>query len=353
MRKIQKAMMTGVSYMLPFIVVAGLTIALTGICTSYFGIDNAAITTLSAFGSTVMGFIPPIMGAYVSFALADKAGIAPGFIGGWIAQNPILEGTDSSGFLGALLAGLIAGYLVQLLKKLPFPKIIDSLKSMLIIPVVSSLVIYFLMAYPIGFVVGVLYTAIVNALLALAANTGTAILLGAILSAMSAFDMGGPLGKIAITFIFAVWNDPSGLGFLANAAVFPGIMVPAISVGLASMVAPKKFTESERKQAPGAIVTGLVGITEATLPYAFRDPIRVIGCNMIGSAVGGAMLMAFKVSTPGVSGIIGIPPANNPLLMALCIAVGVAISTVLLVIVKKEAVEKSTEDDSVDFEITF
>lgn len=353
MRKIQKALMTGVSYMLPFIVIAGLTIALTGICTSYFGVTNDVITTLNGFGWTVMGFIPPILGAYVAFAIADKAALAPGFIGGWIAQNPVLEGTSASGFLGAVLAGLIAGYLVQQLKKLPFPKVIDSLKSMLIIPMVSALVIYFLMAYPIGYVVGGLYTAIVDGLLALSANTGTAIILGAVLSAMCAFDMGGPLGKIAITFVFAVWNDPSGLGFLTNAAVFPGIMVPAISVGLASYIAPKKFTESERKQAPGAIVTGLVGIAEATLPYAFRDPIRVIGCNMIGAAVGGAMIMALRITTPGVSGIIGIPPANNPLLMTLCIAVGIAISVILMVIVKKEAVEKTTEDESIDFDITF
>lgn len=353
MGKIQKALMTGVSYMLPFIVIAGLTIALTGIATSYFKVDNVVITTLNGFGWTVMGFIPPILGAYVAFAIADKAGLAPGFIGGWIAQNPVLEGTSASGFLGAVLAGLIAGFLVQQLKKLPFPAVVDSLKSMLVIPLVSALILYFLMAYPVGYVVGALYDGIVNGLLALAANTGTAILLGAVLSAMCAFDMGGPLGKIAITFVFAVWNDPSGLGFLTNAAVFPGIMVPAISVGLASYIAPKKFTQSERKQAPGAIVTGLVGIAEATLPYAFRDPVRVIGCNMAGAAVGGAMMMAFQITTPGVSGIIGIPPASNPLLFTLCIAVGIAVSVILLVLVKKEASEGMTEEEAVDFEITF
>lgn len=353
MKKIQRALMTGVSYMLPFIVVAGLTIALTGIMTTYFGMENDILTNLNGFGWTVMGFIPPIFGAYVAFAIADKAAIAPGFIGGWIAANPILENTNASGFLGALLAGLIAGYLVQWLKKMPIPEMIDSLKSTLIIPLLSTLVIYFLMVYPVGIVVGSLYTAIVNGLLSLSANPSTAILLGAVLSAMCALDMGGPLGKIALTFVFAVWADPSGLGFLANAAVFPGIMVPAISVGLAALLAPKKFTESERKNAPGAIVTGLVGITESTLPYAFRDPIRVIGCNVIGAAVGGAMMMGFNVSTPGVSGIIGIAPASDPLMFTVCILVGVAISTALLVFVKKEAVETAAEEEDVDFDITF
>lgn len=353
MKNIQKALMTGVSYMLPFIVVAGLTIATTGILTTYFELTSDIIVKLNGFAWTVMGFIPPIFGAYVSYAIADKAGIAPGFIGGWIAANPILENTSASGFLGGLIAGLIAGYLVQYLKKLPIPKVIDSLKPTLIIPVVSSIVIYFLMAYPVGIAVEGLNDIIIDGLLSLAANSGTAFMLGAILSAMCAFDMGGPLGKIALTFVFAVWADPSGLGFMANAAVFPGIMVPSISCGLAAKIAPKKFTESEQKNALGVIITGLVGITEGTLPYAFRDPIRVIGANVIGASIGGALMMAMKISTSGVSGIIGIPAANDPLIFTGCIVVGVIISTVLQVILKKEAVEKSTEDENVDFELEF
>lgn len=353
MKNIQRALMTGVSYMLPFIVVAGLTIAGTGILTTYFGLDTDVIVKLNGFAWTVMGFIPPIFGAYVSYAIADKAGIAPGFIGGYIAANPILENTAASGFLGGLIAGIIAGYLVQWIKKLPFPEIIASLKSTLIIPVVASLVIYFMMAYPVGIVVGELNNLIIDGLLSLAGNTSTAFILGAILSAMCAFDMGGPLGKIALTFVFAVWADPSGLGFMANAAVFPGIMVPAIATGIASLIAPKKFTESERKNAPGAIVTGLVGITEATLPYAFRDPLHVILPNVIGSAIGGALMMGLSISTTGVSGIIGIPAADKPLMFVVCIAVGVVVSTILQVIFKKEASNIETTEDDVDFEMSF
>lgn len=351
MKKIQQALLTGVSYMLPFIVVAGLTIAITGIITTYFSVTADVIVKLNGFAWTVMGFIPPIFGAYVAYAIADKAGIAPGFIGGWIAANPILENTSASGFLGALVAGLIAGYLVEKVKKMPIPKLLDSLKTTLIIPVISSLVIYFLMAYPIGVLIGQLNNLIINGLLALAGNSGTAFILGAILSGMCAFDMGGPLGKIALTFVFAVWADPSGLGFMANAAVFPGIMVPAISVGLASKIAPKKFTESERENSAGAIITGLVGITEATLPYAFRDPLHVIIPNTIGSIIGGALMMGLNISTSGVSGIIGIPAANKPLMFTLCIAIGVVISTVLQIIFKKEAIEELVEDENFDFEL--
>ncbi|HBM75046.1 MAG TPA: PTS system, fructose subfamily, IIC subunit [Clostridiaceae bacterium] len=355
MKKIQKALMTGVSYMLPFIVVAGLTIAITGILSTYFGVKLDVVTKLNGFAWTVMGFIPPIFGAYVAYSIGDKPAIAPGFIGGWIAANPILESTKASGFLGGLLAGLLAGYLIELLKRIPFPDIIDSLKSTIILPLVSSLVVYFAMAYPIGIVIGLLYSLIINGLLAMAANTATAILLGAIISAMIAFDMGGPLGKIAITFIFAVWSNPDGLGFLANAAAFPGCMAPAISVGLAALIAPAKFTESERKSAPTAICTGLVGISEATLPYAFRDPIRVIGCNIIGCSIGGALMMLLKMSTPGVSGLVGVPPANHPLTFMLIIAVSVAISTTLMVIVKKPVLstDSGTEDDvNIDFTIS-
>lgn len=351
MRKLQQALMTGVSYMLPFIVVAGMTIAISGICSSYFNVTNDFLTYFSTFGNTVLGFIPPIMGAYVAFAIGDKAAIVSGFIGGWIANNPVLEGTNSSGFLGAIIAGFIAGYLVEYLKKLPFPAVINSLKTMMIIPLVSSYVIYLLMVYPIGIGVGAIYSGIVNALLALSAQSGTAVILGAILSAMCAFDMGGPLSKIAITFVFAVWADPSGLGFLVNAAVFPGIMVPPLAVGIARFIAPKKFTEAEKRQTPGALITGLVGITEATLPYAFRDPIRVIGCNVIGAAVGGAMMMGFGISTPGVSGIVGIPPASNPLMFTLCIVVGVAISSILLAFVKKEVTEEEIAEENIEFDI--
>lgn len=352
LKNIRRALMTGVSYMLPFIVVAGLTIAGTGILTSYFSVANDVVTALNGFAWTIMGFIPPIFGAYVSYALADKAGIAPGFIGGWIAANPISESTSASGFLGGLIAGLIAGYLVNLLKKLPIPEIIDSLKPTLIIPLVSSLTIYFLMAYPVGILVGGLNDVIINGLLSLAANPSTAFILGAILSGMCALDMGGPLGKIALTFVFAVWADPSGLGFLVNAAVFPGIMVPAIASGCGALIAPKKYTKSERDSAVGVVITGLVGITEGTLPYAFRDPLRVIGSNVIGAAIGGAMMMSMNISCSGVSGIVGIPTANDPLMFTLCIAVGAVVATVLQVLLKKEAVEK-TEEEEVDFEIEF
>jgi PTS system fructose-specific IIC component len=354
MKNIRKSLMTGVSYMLPFIVVAGLVIGLTGILTTYLKVESEALTALNGFAWTIMGLIPAIFGAYCAYAIGDKPAICAGFLGGYIASFPIFESTSPSGFLGGLIAGLIAGYLVNLLKKVRFPDVIVSLKSTIFIPLVSVLIIYFVMAYPIGYAVGWLNDTIVNGLLSMAENPALSMLLGAVLSAMCAFDMGGPLGKIAITFVFAVWSDPSGLGFMVNAAVFPGIMVPALAVGLASLIVPGKFTSSERRSAPSALVTGLVGITEAALPFAFRDPVRVIGSNVIGAAVGGALMMGLKLQTPGVSGLIGVPAANNPVLFLLSIAAGVAVSTILLIIVKKPVVdEDKVEEEELELEITF
>lgn len=345
---IRKALMTGISYMLPFIVFAGMTIAFTGIISEYINAEIGWVTTLNGFAWTVMGFIAPFFAAYVAYALAGKPGIAPGFIGGWIAVNPVIDGAKDSGFLGGLIAGLLAGFLVYQLKKVKLPEVIDSLRPTLIIPIVAGWIMYLIMAYPVGLVVGELYSVVIEGLKSMQGNTITAIILGGTLSAMCAFDMGGPVNKIAIAFVFAVWADPSGFGFEANAAVFPGIMAPGIALAAASKFMPNRFTDSEKQQRPTALISGLVGITEAALPYAFRDPVRVIGANMIGAFVGGAMMMTFNLSTPGVSGIVGIPPANNIPLFILSVVVAVAISTALLILFKKPVEEEwdsESEDD--------
>lgn len=356
MKKILKPLMTGVSYMLPFIVVAGMTIAFTGMLEQYLSIQKEWITTLNGFAWTVMGLIPAIFAAYVAYAIADKPGIAPGFIGGYLAANPIIEDTAASGFLGAIIAGMLAGYIVNLMKKIKLSEILDSIKITVLIPVLSSWIIYFFVAYPLAMTVGALNNFIIENLITLSTMPQYAFLLGAILSAMCAFDMGGPLNKIAITFVFAVWSDPSGIGFVVNAAVFPGIMVPALSVGIAALIAKNKYTEAEIKMAPSSIVSGTVGISEAALPYAFRDPIRVIVSNMIGAAVGGAIMMGFNVSTAGVSGILGIPMASNIPIFILAIITGTIIAVVLQIVLKKPVTKNDSiqlEDEDIEIEFDF
>jgi len=348
---IRKSLMTGISYMLPFIVFAGMTIAFTGIISEYVNAEIEWVTTLNGFAWTVMGFIAPFFAAYVAYAMVGKPGIAPGFIGGWIAANPVLDGAEESGFLGAVIAGLLAGYLVHQLKKVKLPEVIDSLRPTLIIPIVAGWIMYVIMVYPVGLVVGQLYGFIIDGLISMQATTLTAIILGGTLSAMCAFDMGGPINKIAIAFVFAVWADPSGFGFEANAAVFPGIMAPGIALALSTKIMPRKYTASEIEQRPTALISGLVGITEAALPYAFRDPVRVVGANVIGAFVGGAMMMTFGVSTPGVSGIVGIPPASNIPLFLLSIVTAIAISTALLILFKKPVEEEWDSESQEDLKI--
>lgn len=353
--KIRRALMTGVSYMLPFIVFSGMTIALTGMYSQYIQADNATVLALNGFAWTMMNLVPAIFAAYVSYAIADKPGLAPGFIGGYIASMPPVEGTASSGFLGGMIAGLVAGYLVLAIKNFRLPDFIEPIKKTLFIPVIAGLSLYFLMAYPVAMSVGVLNEWIINGLIQLSQMPQYAFLLGAILSAMCAFDMGGPVGKIAITFVFAVWNEPSGIGFIANAAVFPGIMVPALSVGIAALIARSKYTLAEQKMAPASILSGFVGITETAIPYAIQDPFRIIPANMIGAAIGGAIMMGFGVSTSGVSGVFGMPMASNLPIFLLAILLGVAVSVTLQVLLKKpvdiNAIPEETYEEF-DIEIT-
>jgi len=341
--------------MLPFIVFSGMTIALTGMYSQYIQAGNATILALNGFAWTMMNLVPAIFAAYVSYAIADKPGLAPGFIGGYIASMPPVEGTASSGFLGGMIAGLVAGYLVLAIKNFRLPDFIEPIKKTLFIPVIAGLALYFLMAYPVAMSVGVLNEWIINGLIQLSQMPQYAFLLGAILSAMCAFDMGGPIGKIAITFVFAVWNEPSGIGFIANAAVFPGIMVPALSVGIAALIARSKYTLAEQKMAPASILSGFVGITETAIPYAIQDPFRIIPANMIGAAIGGAIMMGFGVSTSGVSGVFGMPMASNLTIFLLAILVGVAVSVTLQVLLKKpvdiHAIPEETYEEF-DIEIT-
>ncbi|WP_027109198.1 PTS fructose transporter subunit IIC [Lacticigenium naphthae] len=350
--KIRRALMTGVSYMLPFIVFAGMTIALSGMYVQYISADTAAVTALNGFAWTIMDLIPAIFGAYVAYAIGDKMALAPGFIGGYIASHPVTESAAASGFLGGLVAGLIAGYLVLQLKKVKLPEFLEPIKKTLFIPILTGWALYWVMGYPISLTVGVLNEWIIRALIQLSEMPEYAFLLGAILSAMCAIDMGGPIGKIAITFVFAVWSDPSGIGFVVNAAVFPGIMVPSLSVGIAALLAKHKYTKAEIQMAPGSILSGIVGITEPSLPYAIKDPVRVIGSNVIGAAVGGAIMMGFGVSTSGVSGVFGMPMASNLPIFLLAIGVGVAIS-VTTQIALKQPVSAEDIDPAMyeDFEI--
>jgi len=323
---LRRYLMTGVSYMLPFIVGGGLLIAF-GTIFGRFGFENV-MEPMQKLGYAIFGFIPHIIGAYIAFGIADRPGIAPGFAGGYVAAE------IGSGFLGGIFAGLIAGFVVEILKKVPFHPYIITLKSMMVIPFIGMAVTGGLVAL-IGVPISLLQNFLDNWLIEVSGSN--AILLGAILGAMLAFDMGGPINKIALTFIIGAYSQQI---FEPNAAAFAGIMTPPISAALASFIAPNKFTKVEKANSLSALFTGLLGITEGAIPYATSNPIRVIPAFVIGSAVGGASIMAFDIETKLFGGILAFPFTERWYLFLLSLIIGIAISTGLLILFKKNVSEE-------------
>lgn len=330
LQDLKRALMTGVSYMLPFIVGAGMLIAL-GTVLSQFGLDTGPMLDL---GYGLFGFIPHIVGAYVAFGIADRPGIAPGFAGGYVAAQ------IGAGFLGGILAGFIAGYLVNLLKKIPVHEYIYALKPMLLIPLLGIAFTALAMSI-LGQPIAWLQTTLDAWLTGVSGSS--AVLLGAVIGAMMAFDMGGPLGKIALTFVVGAYSQ--GI-YGPNAAAFPGIMTAPVSVALAAMLFPKKFNTVERKNAPATLVTGLFGISEGAIPYAMANPLRTIPAFMAGAAVGGGMMMALDLETKMFSGLVALPFTDRWLLFSLSILVGVAVSIALLYLLKKEPTPEEEDEIS-------
>jgi len=330
LRNIKIYLMTGVSYMLPFIVGGGMLIAF-GTIFGKFGFSNIQ-EPMQTLGYGIFGFIPHIIGAYIAFGVADRPGIAPGFAGGYVAAE------IGAGFLGGMLAGLIGGFVVRGLKKVPFHHYIATLKPMMFIPLVGIGVTAGLIAL-IGQPISLLQTTLDGWLTGISGSN--AILLGAILAGMLAFDLGGPINKIALTFVIGAYSQQI---FAPNAAAFAGIMTPPISAAIASWLVPKKFTSMEKTNSLPTLFTGLLGITEGAIPYAASNPLRIIPAFVVGSALGGALIMAFNIETQLFGGILAFPFTERWYLFILALAIGIAVSTILIMIFKKEVSQEIEED---------
>lgn len=326
-----KHLMTGVSYMLPLVVAGGLLIAVSFI----FGIEafkqqgTLAAALMDIGGGSAFALMVPIFAGFISFSIAEKPGLAPGLIGGMLASK------IGAGFLGGIIAGFLAGYVVQWMKDtINLPKNFAGLKPMLIIPFFGSAIVGLLMVYVIGSPV----KAIMDGLSGWLANlgTGNAVLLGLLLGAMMAFDMGGPVNKAAYTF--AVGLLGSGI-YGPIAAVMAAGMTPPLGLWLATFLAPKKFTAEEKEAGKAAGVLGISFITEGAIPFAASDPFRVIPSIMVGSAVAGALSMAFGVTLRAPHGgifVLLIPNAVVNLGMyVVAIAVGTVVTALLISVVKK------------------
>ncbi len=339
-----KHLMTGVSHMLPFVVGGGILIALAflidGIYCKMNGITPdgsfGTMTAVAAFlkgkvGGVAFGFMLPVLAGFIAFSIADRPGLAVGFLGGAMAAN------GTSGFLGALVAGFFAGYTCLLLKKwfMSLPKSLDGLKPVLIYPLLGMLIVGLGMNFVVEPIVGTINGWMNSALNHLSGTSS--ILLGLILGGMMAVDMGGPVNKAAYVF---------GVGMLAEghyntmAAVMIGGMVPPIAIAAATLIFKSKFTSEERKAGPVNFIMGAAFITEGAIPYAAADPARVLPSCIVGSAIAGALSMAFNCTLMAPhGGVFVFPVVGNPIAYVIALLVGSAVSCLMLGILKKKASE--------------
>lgn len=341
-QQIYRHLMNGVNHMLPFIVGGGLLIAMAFLIDGMFvdleslplekRADFGTITPVSSMlkqiGDLAFGFMLPILAGYIATSIADKPGLVVGFVGGAMAAN------GTSGFLGSLAAGFIAGYLVLLLKKLfsKLPETLDSMRQMLLYPVFGVLIIGVLMIFVIEPPIGALNTMMNNGLNSL--TGASSVVLGAILGGMMAADMGGPINKAA--YLFATASIASGNYDIMAAAMLGGMIAPII-IALATFVFKNKFTEEERKNGPTNLIMGLSFISEGAIPYAVADPLAVIPSCVIGGAIAGALSMAFDCTLMAPhGGIYVFPTVGNPLMYVLALTIGSVVGCILLGILKKK-----------------
>ncbi|MBP1157660.1 MULTISPECIES: fructose-specific PTS transporter subunit EIIC [unclassified Paenibacillus] len=326
-----KHLMTGVSTMLPLVVAGGLLIAISFI----FGIEafkeegTLAAALMSIGGGAAFALMVPVLAGFIAFSIAEKPGLAPGLIGGMLASQ------TGAGFLGGIVAGFLAGYTAKWLKEnIKLPRNLEGLKPILLIPLIASAVTGLAMVYVIGEPVKY----IMDSLTMWLQNIGSAnaILLGVLLGAMMAFDMGGPFNKTAYTFAIGLLS--SGV-YGPMAVVMAAGMTPPLGLWLATLLAPKKFTKEEREAGKSSGVLGLAFITEGAIPFAASDPFRVIPSIMVGSAVTGALSMVFGATLRAPHGgafVLAIPNAVGQVgLYALAIVIGTLVTALMLSILKK------------------
>ena len=340
--QIYKHLMNGVSHMLPFVIGGGILIAIAFLIDGFavdlnslpfdersnFGTITPMAAMFKSIGGVAFGFMLPILAGFIAMSIADRPGLAVGFVGGAIAAN------GTSGFLGALVAGFVAGYLVRLLKKLfeKLPEGLEGIKPMLLYPVIGIFLIGVIMTYVVEPPIGALNVMINNGLNSM--NGAKAILLGALLGGMMSVDMGGPVNKAA--YVFGTASIAAG-NYNIMAAVMVGGMVPPLAIALATMFFKNKFTEEERKAGPTNIVMGLSFISEGAIPFAASDPLRVLPSCIIGSAVAGALSMVFNCTLMAPhGGIFVFLTVGHPLLYLISLAVGSVVGCVTISILKKD-----------------
>ncbi|ACX63431.1 PTS fructose transporter subunit IIABC [Paenibacillus sp. Y412MC10] len=338
---IYRHLMNGVSYMVPFIVIGGLLIAIAltmgGVKTPGGLVipEDSIWKTIESIGAAAFTFMVPILAGFIAMSIADRPGLAPGMVGGFIAANGSFYGSEAgAGFIGGIIAGFLAGYVALAIKRIKVPRSLQPIMPIIVIPVLASLVVGLIFVFVIGAPVADLFEALT---VWLAGMQGTSsILLALILGAMISFDMGGPVNKVAFLFGSAMIGE-GNYEIMGQIAV--AICVPPIAMGLAAMMNKRKFTPAEREAGKATFTMGLFGITEGAIPFAAQDPLRVIPSIMVGSMTGSVIAMLGSVGDSVAHGgpIVAVLGAVDHVLMFfIAVMVGAAVSVIMVSLLKKD-----------------
>ncbi|WP_431046825.1 PTS fructose transporter subunit IIABC [Streptomyces sp. P1-3] len=338
--RLRKWLMTGVSYMVPFVAAGGLLIALAfaiggykinkapSVAEHFIWTDHSSwAALLFQIGAAAFGFLVPILAGYIAYGMADRPGLVPGIVGGAIAV------TIEAGFLGGLVAGLLAGAVVMAIQRVDVPPVLRGIMPVVVIPLISSAVVGFLMFVVVGKPIASAQSALTDWLNGL--SGANAALLGIVLGLMMCFDLGGPVNKVAYAFAVGGLTDATDNSLKIMAAVMAAGMVPPLAMALATTVRGRLFTQAERENGKAAWVLGASFISEGAIPFAAADPLRVIPSAMAGGAVTGALSMTFGCTLRAPhGGMFVVPLIGQPLLYLVAIAAGTAVTAGLVIVLK-------------------
>lgn len=350
--KLRQYLLSGVSYTIPFIACGGILIATAiAINSRYvpetpgkFDIKDANgqfvspeyLRVIIGVGGTAFMLMPAVLSGFIAYAMASKPGLVPGFVGGWLATHlgtTMIDGQPkevSAGFLGAIITGLLAGYIVMLIKQIPMHKYVRPIMPILIIPVVSSLIVGVVILKLIGLPIAAAMTGLSDWLHVM--GDGNKVVLAMILGAMIAFDMGGPVNKVA--FFFGAGLIEHG-NYLVMGAVAAAICTPPLGLGLATLLNRRIWSDEERDAGVAALAMGTIGITEGAIPFAASDPLRVIPCIMLGSAVAAVVAMLGGVGDHAPhGGPIVLPVVDNRIMYVVAILAGTLVTAAAILAVK-------------------
>lgn len=351
LKNTRQHLMTGVSHMIPFVVAGGILLAISVMLYGKGAVPDPLtdpnLKKLFDIGVAGLTLMVPFLAAYIGYSIAERAALAPCAIGAWVGNS------FGAGFFGAIVAGLIGGIIVFYLKRIPVPKVLRSVMPIFVIPIIGTFVTAGIMMWGLGEPVGALTAGLTQWLQGM--QQGSVVLLAVILGLMLAFDMGGPVNKVAYAFMLICVTQ--GV-YSVVAIVAVGICVPPLGMGLATLINRKNFNDEEREAGKAALVMGCVGVTEGAIPFAAADPLRVIPSIMLGSVAGTvtAALLGAKCYA-GWGGLIVLPVVDGKLGYVVAVIVGAVVTAVAVNILKSlarknksQAVEK--EDDlDLDFEI--